>query len=49
MMMAHIGMMQALNCRVERVFNPSAKDPHWGSRKLARDRQLPVAQFERPV
>jgi hypothetical protein len=23
---------------VERVFNPSRKDTHWGKRKLARDR-----------
>jgi hypothetical protein len=24
---------------VERVFNPDRKDPHWGKRKLARDRR----------
>jgi hypothetical protein len=28
----------ALNWNVERVFNPDRKDPHWGRRKLARDR-----------
>jgi hypothetical protein len=37
-MMARIDVMRALNRRVERVFNPSRKDPHWGRRKLARDR-----------
>jgi hypothetical protein len=35
-MLARIGVMQALNRHVERVFNPSRKDPHWGRRKLAR-------------
>jgi hypothetical protein len=33
-----IGMLTALNRHVERVFNPDRKDPHWGRRKLARDR-----------
>jgi hypothetical protein len=37
-MMAHIGFMRALNRHVEREFDPSHKDPHWGRRKLARDR-----------
>jgi hypothetical protein len=36
--MARIGVMRALNRHVERVFNPSRKDTHWGKRKLARDR-----------
>lgn len=35
---ARIGVMRALNRHVERVFNPDRKDPHWGKRKLARDR-----------
>jgi hypothetical protein len=35
---ARIGIMRALNRHVERVFDPSRKDPHWGKRKLARDR-----------
>ena len=35
-MFARIGIMRALNRHVERVFNPSRKDPHWGRRKLAR-------------
>jgi hypothetical protein len=35
---ARIGVMRALNRHVERVFDPSRKDPHWGRRKLARDR-----------
>jgi hypothetical protein len=37
-MFARIGVMRALNRHVERVFNPDRKDPHWGKRKLARDR-----------
>ena len=32
------GVMKALNRHVERVFDPSRKDRHWGRRKLARDR-----------
>jgi hypothetical protein len=37
-MFARIGIMRALNRRVERVFNQDRKDHHWGRRKLARDR-----------
>jgi hypothetical protein len=37
-MLARIGVMRALNRHVERLFNPDRKDPHWGRRKLARDR-----------
>jgi hypothetical protein len=37
LMHARIGMMQALNRNVERVFNPDRKDTHWGKRKLKRD------------
>jgi hypothetical protein len=37
-MFARIGVMRALKPHVERVFNPSRKEPHWGRRKLARDR-----------
>ena len=37
-MFARIGIMRALNRHVDRVFNPSRKDKHWGRRKLARDR-----------
>jgi hypothetical protein len=36
-MMARIGVMQALNRNVERVFT-SRKEHHWGKRKLARSR-----------
>jgi hypothetical protein len=36
-MFARIGLMRALNRHVERVFDPSRKDKHWGRRKLARD------------
>jgi hypothetical protein len=38
MMFARIGVMRALSRGVERVFNPDRKDPHWGKRKLKRDR-----------
>ena len=34
-----IEVVRALNRQVERVFNPDRKDPHWGGRKLARDRR----------
>jgi hypothetical protein len=37
-MFARIGVMRALNRHVERIFDPSRKDHHWGRRKLARDR-----------
>ena len=36
-MLARIGVMRALNRRVERVFNPDLKMPHWIKRKLKRD------------
>jgi hypothetical protein len=34
---ARIGVMRALNRNVERVFDPTRKEHHWGHRKLARD------------
>ena len=37
-MFARIGIMRALNGHVEREFDPSRKEKHWGRRKLARDR-----------
>ena len=37
-MFARIRIMLALNRHIERVFNPDRKEPHWGRRKLARDR-----------
>jgi hypothetical protein len=37
-MFARIGVMRALNRRVERVFDGPGKETHWGKRKLARDR-----------
>jgi hypothetical protein len=37
-MFARIGVMRALNRHVERAFDPSRKEKHWGQRKLARDR-----------
>jgi hypothetical protein len=36
-MMARIGVRKALNRYVVRVFNPDAKEHHWGKRKLKRD------------
>jgi hypothetical protein len=36
-MLARIGVMRALNRHVERAFDPSRKDHHWGRRKLKRD------------
>jgi len=38
-MFARISVMRALNRHVERVFNASRKDTHWGRRKLKRDAQ----------
>jgi hypothetical protein len=37
MVFARIGMMQAINRHSQRQFT-SRKDPHWGKRKLKRDR-----------
>jgi hypothetical protein len=37
LMHARIGVMRALNRHVERVFDPSRKEKHWGRRKLVRD------------
>jgi hypothetical protein len=36
-MMARIGLLRALNRNVERIFNSSRKDTHWGRRKPKRD------------
>ena len=36
-MMARIGLLRALNRNVERTFDPSRKETHWGRRKLKRD------------
>ena len=38
LMHVRIGIMRALNRHVERVFDTSRKEKHWGPRKLARDR-----------
>jgi hypothetical protein len=37
LMHARIGMLRALNRNVERTFNQSRKDTHWGNHKLKRD------------
>jgi len=37
MLFAKTGIFRALNRNVERTFNPSRKDPHWGKHKLKRD------------
>lgn len=34
---ARMGMLQALNRHVERVFGASRREHHWGRRKLARE------------
>ncbi len=36
-MFERIGVMRALNRHVERVFDSSRKEKHWGRRKLKRD------------
>jgi hypothetical protein len=36
-MFARIGIMRAINRHVERVFDSSRKDKHWGKRKLKGD------------
>jgi hypothetical protein len=36
-MMARIGLLRALNLNVQREFDTSRKDTHWGRRKLKRD------------
>jgi hypothetical protein len=38
LMPARIGVLQALNRNVERVFKTGEKTTHWAKRKLARDR-----------
>jgi hypothetical protein len=37
-MFARICVTRALNRHVERKFNPSREEKHWGKRELARDR-----------
>ncbi len=37
-MFARTGVMRALNRRHVPEFNPKGKVPHWGRRKLKRDR-----------
>jgi hypothetical protein len=36
-MMARIGLLRALNRNVQREFDTSRKDTHWGRRKIKRD------------
>ena len=36
-MFARIGVMRALNRHIERLFDASRKDHHWGRGKLATD------------
>jgi hypothetical protein len=36
-MLGRIGVMRALNRTVERTFDSTRKDTHWGKRKLKRD------------
>jgi hypothetical protein len=37
-LLARVGVLRALNRKVERVFDPHRKSTHWGRAKLARDR-----------
>jgi hypothetical protein len=37
LMHARIGMLRAINRHVERTFDSTRKDTHWGRRKPARD------------
>jgi hypothetical protein len=37
LMHARVGVLRALNRHVERVFDSSRKDTHWGKRKLKRE------------
>ncbi len=37
MMFAKLAIHQAVNRNVERVFDPTRKEPHWGRRALKRD------------
>jgi hypothetical protein len=37
MLFARMGLLRATNREVERVFDPSRKDVHWGKRKLKRE------------
>jgi hypothetical protein len=39
LMHARVGMLRALNRHVEKVFDSSRKDTHWGKRKLKRDQK----------
>jgi hypothetical protein len=48
MMFARVGIMRALNRHVERVFDTSRKDHHWGRRKLARDPETSDTSLARP-
>ena len=38
MLFAKMGIYRAVNRHVKSEFSPSRKDPHWGRRKLVRDR-----------
>jgi hypothetical protein len=46
-MFARIGVMRALNRHVERVFDPSRKDHHWGRRSslATGDHEAPNLEF----
>jgi hypothetical protein len=37
MMFAKMAIHQAVNRNLERVFDPTRKEPHWGRRPLKRD------------
>ena len=39
---ARIGIMKAINRHVERVFDPSRKDKHWGTAEAGRSMTSPT-------
>jgi hypothetical protein len=50
-MMARIGLLRALNRNVQREFDTSRKDTHWGRQKLKRDERQPkiLSSVKRPA
>jgi hypothetical protein len=48
-MMARIGIMRALNRNVERTFNSSRNNTHWGRRTLKRDQRQRFGSMSIPT
>ncbi len=49
LMHARIGMLRALNRNVERTFNSSGRDTHWGKRKLKKDQRRWFGSMSIPI